>query len=106
MLVDPTTVHFLIPRGQNFLLQEIGRNTFLQPGYQQHDIAVEKGFGVPHFERGQLTLRAEANNVGNHNNVAPLGVNVGSFGSASQLNPVISRTLAGRSLVLWALFKF
>ena len=104
--VDPSTVHFIVPRGQNFLTQEIGRNTFLQPGYQQHDIAVEKGIEVPHFERGQLTLRVEANNIGNHNNVAPLGVNVGLFGASSQLNPVISRTIAGRTLVLWATFKF
>ena len=87
VLIDPSTVHFIVQRGQNFLLQEVGRDTFLQPGYQQHDIALEKGVEVPHFERGQLTLRAEANNVGNH-------------------NPVISRTGAGRSLVLWALFKF
>ena len=106
VVIDPSTVHFLIPRGQNFLLQEVGRDSFLQPGYQQHDIALEKGVEVPHFERGQLTLRAEANDLGNHNNVAPLGVNVGLFGAPSQLNPVISRILAGRSLVLWALFKF
>ncbi len=106
VIVDPTTVHFIVPRGQNFLTQEIGRNTFLQPGYQQHDIALEKGIEVPHFERGQLTLRVEANNLGNHNNVAPLAVNVGLFGASSQLNPVISRTIAGRSLVLWATFKF
>ncbi len=106
VLIDPSTVHFLVQRGQNFLQQEVGRDTFLQPGYQQHDLAVEKGFEVPYFERGQLTLRAEANNVGNHNNVNPLGVNVSLFGASSQLNPVISRTGAGRSVVLWALFKF
>lgn len=106
VIIDPSTVHFLVQRGQNFLSQEIGRDTFLQPGYQQHDLAIEKGFDVPHFERGQFTVRAEANNVGNHNNVAPLGVNASLFGASSQLNPVISRTLAGRSIVLWAEFKF
>lgn len=106
VIVDPTTVHFLVQRGQSFLGQEVGRDSFLQPGYQQHDIAIEKGIEVPYFERGQLTLRAEANNVGNHNNVNPLGVNVSLFGATSQLNPVVSRTGAGRSVVLWALFKF
>ena len=106
VIVDPSTVHFLVQRGQNFLSQEVGRDSFLQPGYQQHDIALEKGFEVPYFERGQLTLRAEANNVGNHNNVNPLGVNVSLFGASSQLNPVISRTGAGRSVVLWGLFRF
>jgi hypothetical protein len=108
VVVDPNTVHFLVQRGQHFLSQEVGRDTFLQPGYQQHDLAVEKGFGLSylHFERGTLNLRAEANNVGNHNNVNPLGVNVSSFGAASQLNPVISRTGAGRTLTLWATLKF
>jgi muramidase (phage lysozyme) len=108
VLVDPNTVHFLVQRGQHFLPQEVGRDSFLQPGYQQHDLAVEKGIGLSylHFERGTLNLRAEANNVGNHNNVNPLGVNVSLFGAASQLNPVISRTGAGRTLTLWATLKF
>jgi Carboxypeptidase regulatory-like domain/TonB-dependent Receptor Plug Domain/TonB dependent receptor len=108
VLVDPNTVHFLVQRGQHFLSQEVGRDSYLQPGYQQHDLAVEKGFGLSylHFEQGSLNLRAEANNVGNHNNVNPLGVNVSLFGASSQLNPVVSRTGTGRSLVLWAVLKF
>ena len=108
VVVDPNTVHFLVQRGQHFLSQEIGRDTYLQPGYQQHDLAIEKGIGLSylHFERGTINLRAEANNVGNHNNVNPLGVNVSLFGASSQLNPVVSRTGAGRSMVLWATLKF
>ena len=43
VLIDPTTVHFLVQRGQNFLNQEVGRDSFLQPGYQQHDLVVEEG---------------------------------------------------------------
>ena len=107
-LVDPSQVHFLVQRGQNFLPQEVGRDSYLQPGYQQHDLALEKGIGLSYlkFDRGTLTLRAEANDIGNHNNVAPLNVNVSLFGASSQLNPVISRTLSSRSLVLWALVKF
>jgi hypothetical protein len=108
VVVDPNTVHFLVQRGQHFLSQEIGRDSYLQPGYQQHDLAIEKGIGLSylHFEQGTLNLRAEANNVGNHNNVNPLGVNVALFGASSQLNPVVSRTGAGRSLVLYATVKF
>jgi Carboxypeptidase regulatory-like domain/TonB-dependent Receptor Plug Domain len=108
VLVDPNNVHFLVQRGQQFLHQEVGRDSFLQPGYQQHDLAIEKGIGLSylHFEQGTLNLRAEANDVGNHNNVNPLGVNVALFGASSQLNPVVSRTGAGRSLVLWATLKF
>jgi hypothetical protein len=108
VVVDPNTVHFLVQRGQHFLSQEVGRDTFLQPGYQQHDLAIEKGIGLAylHFESGTLNLRAEANNVGNHNNVNPLGVNVSLFGASSQLNPVVSRTGTGRTLTLWATLKF
>ena len=108
VLVDPSTVHFLVQRGQQFLSQEVGRDSYLQPGYQQHDIALEKGFGLAylHFDQGQLTLRAEANDVGNHNNVAPLAVDAALFGATSQLNPTIARTVSGRSLVLWATLKF
>lgn len=106
--VDPATKHFLIGRGQNFLSQVVGRDTYLQPGYQQHDIAVEKGFGLSYlkFDRGTLNLRCEANDVGNHNNVAPLGVTVSSIGAATQFNPVVSRTVSFRSLVLWARLQF
>ena len=108
VLIDPSTVHFILQRGQSFLSQEVSRNSFLNPGYQQHDVAVEKGFGLSylHFEQGTLNLRLEANDVGNHNNVAPLNINVASFGASSQLNPVVSRTVSGRSLVLWATLKF
>ncbi len=108
VLIDPSTVHFILQRGQSFLSQEVSRNSFLNPGYQQHDVAVEKGIGLSylHFEQGTLNLRVEANDVGNHNNVAPLNINVASFGASSQLNPVVSRTVSGRSLVLWATLKF
>lgn len=106
--VDPATKHFLIGRGQKFLAQAVGRDTFLQPGYQQHDLAVEKGFGLSYlkFDRGTLNLRCEANDLGNHNNVAPLGINVGQIGAASQFNPTVSRTVSSRSLVLWARLLF
>lgn len=108
VVIDPNSVHFLVQRGQNFLKQQVGRDSFLQPGYQQHDLALEKGFGLSylHFERGTLNLRCEAQNIGNHNNVNPLGVNVSSFGAASQLNPVVSRTGASRVLFLYARLKF
>ncbi len=108
VIVDPNSVHFLVQRGQNFLKQQVGRDSYLQPGYQQHDVAIEKGIGLSylHFERGTFNLRCEANNIGNHNNVNPLQVDVASFGAASQLNPVIARTGAGRSLVLYARLKF
>jgi len=108
VVVDPSTKYFTIARGQSFLHQEVGRDTFLQPGYQQHDLAIEKGIGLSYlkFERGLLTLRVEANDIGNHNNVAPLGVNIATLGTSANFNPVISRTVSARSLVLWAKIKF
>ena len=108
VVVDPSTKYFTIGRGQRFLSQAVGRDTYLQPGYQQHDVALEKGIGLSYIKmgRGLLTLRVEANDIGNHNNVAPLGVNVSLFGQPSQLNPTIARTVSSRSLVLWAKVKF
>jgi len=108
VVVDPSTKYFTTARGQSFLHQEVGRDTFLQPGYQQHDLAIEKGIGLSYlkFERGLLTLRVEANDIGNHNNVAPLGVNIATLGTSANFNPVISRTVSARSLVLWAKIKF
>ena len=107
-IISPANAHFVIGRGQQFLASAVSRNSFLQPGYQQHDVAVEKGFGMSylHLDRGQLVLRAEANDIGNHNNVAPVGTNVQLFGAASQLNTTTARTVSARSLVLWATFKF
>ncbi len=106
--VDPSTKHFTVQRGQSFLAQEVGRDSFLNPGYQQHDIAVEKGIGLSYlrFSQGTLNLRVEANNVGNHNNVNPLNINVSDIGQSNQFNTLISRTGAGRSLVLWARLVF
>ncbi len=108
VVVDPSTKHFTIARGQSYLSREIGRDTFLQPGYQQHDVALEKGIGLSYlkFERGLLTLRVEANDIGNHNNVAPVGVNIANVGATSQFNTTLARTVSSRSLVLWAKIKF
>ncbi len=107
-LVDPATVHFLIPNGQQFLPRVIGRNSFLNPGTQSHDLAVEKGVGLSylHLERGLLTLRAEAQNVGNHNNVNPVGTNIVTLGSASAFNYTVARTGTGRVVYLWAKVTF
>ncbi len=107
-LIDPATTHFQIANGQQFLPQVIGRNSFLQPGTQNHDIALEKGFGLSylHLDRGALTLRAEVQNIGNHNNVNPVGTNIQSIGAASQFNYTTARTGTGRMMYLWAKVVF
>lgn len=112
--LSPTNAHFYIPNGANairLLNQQIGRNAFLNPGQQFHDLVVQKGIGLSylHFERGTLNLRAEAQNIGNHNNVGVLGTNVLQIGTPSVFNTVTARTgtpAAGRTLVLWAKLIF
>ncbi len=109
--LDPSKAHFYIPGGANSIAtlhQQIGRNSFLNPGQEFSDVALEKGLGLSylHFERGLIVLRAEAQNITNHNNVNPLSTNVFQLGTPSVFNPVVSRLGIGRSLVLWATFKF
>jgi hypothetical protein len=107
----PSAAHFYIPNGANAratLHQEIGRDSYLNPGQEFSDIAVQKGIPLSfrHFEQSALVLQAQAQNISNHNNVGPLGTNVFLLGTPSSFNPVVSRTGAGRSLVLFATFKF
>ena len=112
--LSPANAHFYIPNAANaraLLSQEIGRNAFLNPGQQFHDLVVQKGIGLSylHFERGTLNLRAEAQNIGNHNNVGVLGTNLLQIGLPVAFNPVVSRVgtpAQGRTLVLWAKLVF
>ncbi len=118
-VVAPSSVHWLIPYqplNQN-LRQEIGRNSFSNPGTTVNNIAVEKGFGTSylHLDRGKVILRGELNNIGNHNDVGILDTNIADIGSSNFLNRSNARvtspqnsanSAAGRSLVLWAKFQF
>ncbi|WP_213805265.1 carboxypeptidase regulatory-like domain-containing protein [Granulicella sp. dw_53] len=116
--VDPGTVHWLVPYGpQNqFLRQEIGRNSFSNPGTTRNDIALEKGIGLSylHFERGRLILRGEVQNIGNHNDVGILDTNVLDIGSGNYLNTSNARqpgnsggpSPGGRQIVLWGKVTF
>ena len=108
VVVDPNTVHFLGAAWSALPLSR-GRTGHLplQPGYQQHDLAIEKGIGLSylHFESGTLNLRAEANNVGNHNNVNLLGVNVSLRCEFTAQSSCLAHG-NGRTLTLWATLKF
>ena len=112
--VDPGSVHWLIPyqpENQN-LLQEIGRNSFSNPGSTTNNIAVEKGIGASylHLDRGRFILRVEAENIANHNDVGILDTQVTDIGSGSFLNRSNARKGAAdqspRNLVLWGKFVF
>lgn len=119
--VDPNSVHWLVPyqlNNQN-LHQEIGRNSFSNPGTITSNIAVEKGIGASylHLDRGRFVIRAEAQNIANHNDVGILDTNVKDIGSANFLNRSNARVATnpsgtnfpvpvGRSIVLWGKFVF
>lgn len=109
-LVPVTTaaVHFIVPNSPNneFLHQEIGRNSYHLPGLTIHNIALEKGIGLSylHFERGQLILRAEGSNVFNHNDRVQPDSDVLDAGPNGFLAP--GRGGTGRNVVLWAKFEF
>ncbi len=105
--VLPSQAHFLIPNSpQNqFLHQEIGRNNYQLPGTTIHNMALEKGFGVTpkHLETLRITLRAEAQNLFNHNDGSQPDLNLLDAGS-SYLQP--GRQETNRTLILWAKVLF
>jgi hypothetical protein len=116
--VDPSQVHFLVPNnvGNKFLLAEVGRNGFSNPGSTRNDIALQKGFGLGllHLERGQLLFRVEAQNIANHNDRGSyLDTNVLDFGPPTSFtDQALARgdtsnpSELGRQLVLYAKFAF
>jgi hypothetical protein len=108
--IDPTTVHWLIPYGPNsqFLSQEIGRDSFLNPGLLYNDVALEKDVPATflHFDRGQFVIRAEVQNIANHNNVNLPLVNLLYVGTNSFLNYPEARETNDRALRFWAKFTF
>ena len=107
--VTPQQVHFIVQPSATgdptALAHTVGRDSYLTPGTTTNSMALEKGIGLSYFhlERGSLVLRAEAQNVFNHNDSVtsdsdPLDAGVGF------LSP--SRTASNRVVVLWAKIKF
>ena len=111
LVVDaPDSVHWLVPHDPNNadLHQEVGRNSFENPGLILSDLALEKGFDLKfaHFERGRFVLRAEAQDIANHNNLNIENTTVTDIGTGLFLNRKNSELNAGRNLTLWAKFNF
>ncbi len=100
--------HFLIPYfpDNSYLSREIGRNSFSNPGFIENDIAVEKGIGIPHFDRGTFLVRAEVQNIANHNNIGYLDSNTYDIGTGNFQNRTNAIEDAGRTMVLWGKFIF
>jgi outer membrane receptor protein involved in Fe transport len=105
--VTANQVRFLVPYFplNQYLHQEIGRNSYQLPGNTTHNLAIEKGFGLSylHFSRGQITLRGEASNVFNHNDNGVGDTDV-LDASVGFLTP--ARNGTNRNLVLWAKLQF
>jgi outer membrane receptor protein involved in Fe transport len=106
-IVTPNQVRFLVPYGplNQYLHQEIGRNSYQLPGNTTHNLALEKGFDLApvHFERGTFIVRAEAQNVFNHND-SSVGDTDTLDASAGFLTP--SRSGSNRTVIIWAKFVF
>jgi outer membrane receptor protein involved in Fe transport len=106
--VTPSQVHWLIPNGNQYLPFEVGRNSYKNPGYASWNVAAEKNIPTNwlHFERGSLILRAEAQDIGNHNNVGVLNTNLLDIGSSAYLNKQQARFNDGRQINLWIKLVF
>ena len=71
--VTPQEVHWLVPfGGAEITPLEIGRNSYTNPGSTVWNVAAQKDIPAPwtHLESARFELRAEAQDVGNHNDVA------------------------------------
>lgn len=107
--ISVTNAHFLVPYFLNnrYLNQEIGRNSFLQPGTTTHNVALEKG--IDFRERLTLILRAEVQNVANHNDNIAGDINVLDAGAGfTDLSRTATPALFTnqRTLVLWGKLQF
>ncbi len=109
--IDPATAHFLIPLTSG----NVGRNSYNEPGVQYWNLALEKDIPATffHLEGASFQLRAEAQDVGNHNNVEPVDTNLLDVGTSSFLNSQLQRSnvnngslAQGRVMRFWAKFSF
>jgi Carboxypeptidase regulatory-like domain/TonB-dependent Receptor Plug Domain len=108
--VTPDQVHWLVPSGgAEITPYEIGRNSYTNPGSTVWNVAAQKDIPVPwaHLEGARFEIRAEAEDVGNHNDVGPLDTNVLHIGSGNTyLNPGNTRIASARNVRFWAKFSF
>lgn len=106
--VDASQVHWLIPYGPQFMPLEIGRNSFRNPGTTIWNVAAEKDIPAPwtHLESATFQLRAEVQNIGNHNDVGILDTSLLDVGTPSFMNTTNARATTNRNLRFWMKFSF
>lgn len=108
-VVNTSNTRWVIPaKSASFLHNEIGRNSYLNPGLITSDIALEKAIPASFHvaEKGQFVLRCEAQNFSNHNNVNLPDVNLLDAGTAAFLNTADARSSSSRALRFWAKYTF
>jgi outer membrane receptor protein involved in Fe transport len=118
-VVTPSSVHWLVaPYGPTNFAKTIGRDSYLTPGSLFNDIALEKDVptSLLHLDRGQFVLRAEVENLANHNNVnLPWGgisnnLNLLNVGYSEFLNYSQARdssdAAANRNIRFWLKYTF
>ncbi len=101
-------MHWLVPHdplNQN-LSQEVGRNSYENPGLMFNDVALEKGLTFANFERVKLDLKAEVQNIGNHNNIGIENTTVNNIGNGLFQNRANAEIDAGRVMGLWVKVVF
>src|ERR1035437_1363889 len=101
-------VHWLLPHAANYASTAIGRNSFKNPGSLYNDIALEKAIptSLMHLNRGQFILRAEVQDLSNHNNIGLLLVNLQYVGTSEFMNVPNAREANNRAVRFWAKFTF
>jgi outer membrane receptor protein involved in Fe transport len=111
--VTPADVHWVVPYPytQANMSQEIGRNSFRNPGYWNMNAALQKSFAlhIPRMENSALQIRGEAQNLFNHNNVGPLQIDLldAAPGPGDPfMNTSAARFDDERQLRIWAKFVF
>jgi len=107
-VVTPSQVRYLIPHGAQYTTQEVGRNSYENPGQSFWNIALEKGVPVkvPRLPNSQFVVRAECQNIGNHNNVSVLDTNLFDVGTSAFLNKSDARENTYQSFRFWGKFVF
>lgn len=107
-VVTASQVRFLIPSGSKYTTQEVGRNSFENPGQAFWNMAAEKSIPArfKHLESSRFVLRVEVQNLGNHNNVNVLDTNLLDVGTVSYLNKSDAREPTSQSFRGWAKFVF
>ena len=110
-VVSSGSVHFLVPNatnGASMVQQEVCRNSYLNPGQQYWNVALEKAIPMPfkHLENAQILFRLEAQQIGNHNNLTYYTNNVTQVGLTTFQNPSNAREANNQHLRLWAKYQF